>query len=374
MEIIIKEVITKADLKTFIYLPEQVHKNHENWVPPLYMDEEKFFSKKRNPAFQHNTTILLLAYLNSKPVGRIMGIIPHLFNKKNNVHTARFSYFECYENKQVFDLLLKAIEDWARRAGSTQLIGPMGFSDKEPQGFLTAGFNEPTMIVTNCSFSFMKDYILTNGYDPYVELCQYDVPIAAAVINRYEVFTQRIENNLKLKVHEFNSTASVKPFVKPVFKLINRTYEEIYGFTSVTEEEMDEFANRFLPMLNPRLIKMISNEQGEIVAFVIALPDLSAGIKKARGRILPFGWYHILRASRRSKRLQLLLGAIDKHYQNKGLDAMLATSLFKSAIKAGFKVMDSHLIMRTNHKMRGEIERLAGHKMYKEYTIYKRDL
>lgn len=303
-----------------------------------------------------------------------MGIIPHQFNNNYGIHTARFSYFECYPNKKIFDALLHAIESWATKYDCKELVGPMGFSDKEPQGFLTAGFDAPTMIVTNCSFSFMRDYILANGYDPHVELCQYDVPITKTVIDRYNIFAERVERNLKLQIHQFTTTSNVRPFVHPVFNLINRTYKEIYGFTSVTQEEMDEFAHRFLPMLNPRLIKIITDQNGEVVAFIIALPDLSSGIKKARGRIFPFGWYHILKASRSSRRLQLLLGAIDKNYQNKGLDAMLATTLFRSAIKAGFKVMDSHLIMRTNHKMRGEIERLEGHKMYKEYTIYRKDI
>lgn len=374
MEILIKEAGTKSELKTFVYLPEKIHKGHTPWVHPLYMDEEKFFSKQRNPMFEHASTILLLAYKDHQPVGRIMGIIPHHFNQKNNTRSARFSYFECYEDKNVFDALLKAVEYWALRQGCDQLIGPMGFSDKEPQGFLTKGFDEPSMIVTNCSFSFMKEFIEDNGYNRFVELCQYDVPIVPTIVDRFQKYAERVRRNLKLQVLEFTSTRKVKPFVRPVFELINRTYEEIYGFTSVNEAEMNEFANRFLPMLNARLIKIIINEKGTVVAFIIALPDLSPGIKKAKGRVLPFGWYHILKVFRSSKRLQLLLGAIDREYQGKGLDALLATALFQSAIAAGFSVMDSHLIMRTNYKMRNEIERLEGHKMYKEYTIYNKPL
>lgn len=374
MSIIIKEVKTKAELKTFIYLPEKIHERHVNWLPPLYMDDEKFFSRKRNPAFAHNTAIQLLAYENGKPVGRIMGIIPHDFNKLNNIATARFSYFECSERKEIFDALLSYIEDWAKQNGCNQVIGPMGFSDKEPQGFVTKGFDEPTMMVTSCNFKFMKDFILANGYDHYVELCQYDVPLSEELIERYKNFTRRVENNLKIKVHEFTSTRSIRRFVRPVFKLINNTYQEIYGFTSVTEAEMDEFANRFLPLLNAKLVKLITNESNEVVAFVIAMSDMSEGIRKAKGRLLPFGWYHIYKAAKQSKRLVLLLGSIDKRMQGKGLDAVLATKLFTSAIKLGFTVMDSHLIMRDNHKMRGEIERLGGHKMYKEYTIYEKGL
>lgn len=374
MSITIKEVITTAELDTFIYLPEKIHHGHANWLYPLYIDEEKFFSKERNPAFKHNATILLLAYIDGIPVGRIMGIVPHSFNKQNQVQTARFSYFECYESKAVFDALLHAVEAWAKQNGCTNLVGPMGFSDKEPQGFVTKGFDAPTMMVTNCSYEFMKHFILENNYDPYVELCEYDVPLTPEVADRYKKFTQRVEQNHKIVVHEFTSTRQVKKFVRPVFNLINETYKNIYGFTAVTEAEMDEFGKRFLPLLNPALIKIITDEGGGVIAFVIGMADLSEGIQKARGRLLPFGWYHIYRASKRSDRLVLLLGAVDKRMQDKGLNAVLASRLLTSALASGFKVMDSHLIMRTNTKMRGEIERLEGHKMYKEYTIYTKDL
>ncbi|MBS9767502.1 MAG: hypothetical protein KGV44_08175 [Flavobacteriaceae bacterium] len=374
MSIDIKEVKDKKDLKTFIYLPEKIHKNHKNWVHPLYMDEKKFFSKKENPMFHHNKTILLLAFRNQKPVGRIMGVIPLDFNEMNNVKTARFSYFECYEDKEIFDALLNRIENWAKENNCNEVIGPMGFSDKEPQGFLTKGFDEKTMLVTNCSFEFMQNFVKQSGYKPYVELCQYDVPLSEDILDRYQVFATSLPERLEVTVHEFHKIKDVKPFVRPVFELINSTYTEIYGFTKITQEEADEFGERFLPLLNPELIKILTNKENEVIAFIIAMPDLSQAMKKAKGRLFPFGWYHILRASKKSNVLMLLLGAIRNDMQRKGLDGVLAVHLIKSALKIGFKRMDSHLIMRENVKMRNEIERLKDFKMYKEYAIFSKKI
>ncbi len=374
MSIDIKEVKDKKDLKTFIYLPEKIHKNHKNWVHPLYMDEKKFFSKEENPAFQHNKTILLLAFRNQKPVGRIMGVIPLDFNEMNNVKTARFSYFECYEDKEIFDALLNKIEHWAKENDCDEMIGPMGFSDKEPQGFLTKGFDEKTMLVTNCSFEFMQKFVRQSGYKPYVELCQYDVPLSEDILDRYEVFATSLPERLEVTIHEFDRIKDVKKFVRPVFELINSTYTEIYGFTKLTQEEADEFGERFLPLLNPELIKILTNKENEVIAFIIAMPDLSQAMKKAKGRLFPFGWYHILRASKKSNVLMLLLGSIRNDMQRKGLDGVLAVHLIKSALKIGFKRMDSHLIMRENFKMRNEIERLKDFKMYKEYAIFSKKM
>lgn len=374
MPIEIREVIKKEDLKKFILLPEKIHKNHKNWLHPLYMDDEKFFDSKKNSLFKHNEAKLFLAIENEKIVGRIMGVIPTDYNKFHGKNNARFSFFECFENKEVFDALIKAVEIWAKSKNCDELIGPMAFSDKEPQGFLTKGFEEKTMMVTNHSFPFMIDFIKQNHYEPFVDLVQYDVPLTSQILNRYKIFTERVSRNLKIRTVEFTSTKSVKPFVKPVFDLINKTYTEIYGFTKLTEDEMTEFAERFLPLLHPKLIKIITDENGEVIAFVIAMADLSDAIRNSRGRILPFGWARIFWAMKTSKRLQLLLGAIHPNYQNKGLDAVLATSLFTSAINLGFKTVDSHLIMKDNLKMRGEIEKLDGFKLYKEYCIFRKKL
>ncbi len=374
MSVKILEVKDKNDLNSFIYLPEKIHRNHANWVHPLYMDEKQFFNLEKNEAFQHNRTALFLAIEDGKISGRIMAIIPDEYNKLKNVKTARFCYFEATENKEVFDALLNRAEQWAKDAGCNLMVGPMGFSDKEPQGFLTAGYDEKTMIVTNCSFRYMKEYLETDGYKPFVELCQYDVPLSEQLIQRYRAFADRVGRNMHVTVHEFTKTSEIKPFVQSVFRLINTTYTEIYGFTKVTEKEAEDFANRFIPLLNPKLIKLITDESGEVVAFVIGMPDLSQAIRKGRGRLFPLGWFYILRAFRNSRRLVLLLGAVKNEMQNKGLDAVLAVHLFRSALDLGFDKMDSHLIMRKNIKMRREIERLDNHRMYKEYTIYSKEL
>lgn len=374
MSITIKEVRTKKDLQEFIYLPERIHKHHKNWVPPLYIDEKRFFDAKKNKAFSYNKTIMFLAYKNHQPVGRVMGVIPLEYNILKGENTARFSYVECYEDQEVFNALLLKIETWAKENNCTKIIGPMGFSDKEPQGFLTFGFEEMHMPVTNHTFAYMKDFIEAQGYAPYVELCQYEVPISQNIVERYDIFAERVMKQLNIKIHEFTATSQIKPFVKSVFDLINSTYTDIYGFTKVTKEEADEFANRFLPLLNPNLIKILTNENNEILAFVIAMPNINEGVKKAKGRLFPLGWLHIFKAMKTSKRLVLLLGAVKNEMQNKGLDAVLAVRLLSSALKLGFTEMDSHLIMRDNIKMRSIIERIEGYKMYKGYSIYYKEL
>lgn len=374
MSIEIKEVKNKSDLRTFIFLPESIHAGHKSWLPPLFMDEWKLFSADKNSLFQHNDTILLLALEGNIPVGRVMGIVPHHYNQKHNLKNARFAFIECYDNINIFNALIKYIENWAIQKNCTEVVGPMAFSDKEPQGFLISGFDAETMMVTNCNLPYMIDFIEKNGYLPHVDLCEYEVPLSSDITERFKPFANRVEKNNSIIIHEFKTTRSIRPFIAPAFDLINRTYQEIYGFSSLTEKEAHEFSNRFLPLLNPQLIKMITNSAGEVLAFVVAMADLSEGIKKARGRILPFGWLHILIAGMKSKRLLLLLGAVSPDFRNKGLDAILGHRLLGSAIKKGFTTLDSHLIMKDNKRMRSEIERLDNFRLYKEYRIYRKVL
>ncbi|MFN8254269.1 MAG: hypothetical protein U0W24_01185 [Bacteroidales bacterium] len=374
MSIEIKEVKTKADLKTFIHLPEKIHKDHKNWLPPILMDEWTFFSAKKNSLFSHNDTILLLAFDDNKAVGRVMGIVPHNYNKTYQLKNARFSFMECYNDKAIFDALIGYIEKWASGKNCNEVIGPMAFSDKEPQGFLISGFDDETMLVTNCSFPYMVDFISQNGYEPHVDLCEYEVPLLPDTPEKFKPFAERVARNNHIVVKEFKSTRAVRPYIVPAFDLINKTYQDIYGFSALTEREANEFSNRFLPLLDPSLIKIILKPDGELLAFIVAMADLSHGIRKARGRLLPFGWYHILKSGRKSKRLLLLLGAVAKEVRNKGLDAILGYYLLTSAIKKGFNILDSHLIMRKNVLMRNEIERLENFKIYKEYRIFRKKI
>ena len=169
----LKKVTSKKDIKTFIHLPFTIHKNHKEWLPPLISDEWKVFDKTKNHSFQHCDTVLFLAEKNNQPVGRIMGIINHKYNQGNNEKNVRFFGLECYDDKTVFDTLIDAVQNWGKENGMDTIIGPLGFSDKDPQGFLIEGFNDPiSVMVTNCSFKYMADFTEQNGYKKKLDMYQ----------------------------------------------------------------------------------------------------------------------------------------------------------------------------------------------------------
>jgi hypothetical protein len=373
MDIQIKEVKSRKELHKFIHLPAKIHRGHKNWVPPLYMDEWVYFNPKKNRSFSHCDTILLLAFRDRKAVGRIMGIINHRYNETHNENHARFCWMECYNAPEVAAALLDAVETWARNKNMEKLVGPLGFSDKDPQGFLIEGFDKPIVIATNCNYPYMVDFIEMNNFMKKIDLVVYRIEIPDKLPEIYETLSERALSRLKLRMVEYSKKSELKPMIKPVLNLVNKTFTDIYGFDQMDDKEMDELAARYMPILDPRFIKCIYNEKDELVAFVLGMPDMSPGIIRSRGYLLPIGILLILLSARLTKQLDLFLGAIREDYRNSGLDALMAIKLAESAKKAGFKSVDSHLELENNFKVRAEMER-AGGKIYKKYRIYVKDL
>ncbi len=374
MTLEIREVESGRELKQFIFLPAKIHKNHDNWVPPVYMDEWVFFDPKKNKAFDHSSTILYLAYREGKAVGRIMGVINHKYNEEHDEKDGRFCFLETYEEFDIARALLKAVEDWALAKGMKRIVGPLAFSDKDPQGLLIEGYDQPVVIASNCNFAFLVDFMVRSGYDKKVDLVVYSIKIPDVIPDFYRRISERaLRNHPELKLVHFSSRKQLKKYVRPVFHLVNETFKDIYGFTPMSVEEMDEFAKRYLMILDPRFLKVIENASGRVIAFVLAMPDISQGIIRSEGKVYPFGFIHILRSQKHTRQLNLLLGAISPEYRNSGLDTIMGVSMLQEAAGAGFECIDSHLELETNLKVRAEMEKMQG-QVYKKFRIFKKEL
>ncbi len=367
-------VKSKSDLRKYIHLPSKIHKNHTNWVPPIYMDEWYFYNPKKNDAFSYSDTLLLLAEKEGKVVGRVMALINKKYNEKHNQEHARFCFLETYDDFEVAKALLSYAEDWAKTKGMKKIVGPLGFSDKDPQGLLIEGFNEPIVLATNCNFPYLVDLVEKLGYTKETDLVVYKVPVPDVLPEFYLKILERVKrNNIGFKMIEFKTKREIKPYIVPVLSLMNETFKDIYGFNPLTVREMNEFASRYLAILDPRFIKVIQNDKGKAIAFVLGTPDISEGIKKLKGYVLPFGIFHIFAAQKRTRLLSLLLGAIHEDYRNIGLDTWMGARMLEEAQKAGFKNIDSHLELESNVKMRAEMEKMGG-VVYKRYRIYQKSL
>jgi GNAT superfamily N-acetyltransferase len=231
------------------------------------------------------------------------------------------------------------------------------------------GFDLPAIIATNYSLPYMVDLIAECGYNKEIDCVDYIMPVPDVIPDFYQSICKRTIDNNNFILKEFTTRKELRPFIRPVFELINQTYAPIYGFSELTPKEIEYFANRYLSIMNPRFVKVVMNDRNELVGFAIAMPELSEGIRKARGKLFPFGLLKIYWASRTSKLLTMLLGAIREDYRNNGVDALLGMKILESAQKQRCKLIDSHLVLETNTKMRAEYEKLGG-EVKKRYRIY----
>jgi len=371
-EIVIKEVLTRKDLRDFIYLPEKVHRK-EDWLPPIYMDEWVLFDRKKNKSFKYADALLLLAIRDRKPVGRIMGLINRRYNDINNEQHGRFCFMECYNDQAVFHALITRIEDWVRQNGMTKLVGPLGFSDKDPQGFQIEGFEYPQFITSANNSPYMVNLVENEGYVKKIDLVNYLGDMPNEFPRVYERVLERVKKTEDFKIVEFPSKKELKPYILPVLELMNETFSEIYGFVPLNDKEKSDFAARYLPILDPQFIKVVQKDDGQLIGFAIGLPDISAGIKACRGRMLPFGIFRVLRESKRSKKLIMMLGGVKKEYRGKGIDVLMGVKILQCAIRKNMESIDSHLVLEDNLRMRGEYERI-GCKVVKKFRIYQKDI
>ncbi|MCE5336353.1 MAG: hypothetical protein LLG06_17380 [Desulfobacteraceae bacterium] len=380
MEVEIRPVKDRGDLRRFIRLPEEIHTGHTTWVPPLYMHERPYFDPRKNSSSAFCDSILLLAFRAEKVVGRIMGIVNHRYNALRQETTARFSCLETNGADETAKMLLSRVEDWARFLGMTKIVGPYGFSDQDPEGFLVEGFEHRATIGTYCNFDWMPILVEEAGYSKEIDYVTFriDVPKDEKEVRDRMVVYERARDLISarsgIELVRLETRKDARRWARPVFRLMNESFTKsrIYGYCPLNESEMDDLARKYLPLLDPRFVA-VARKGEEPVGFIIGLPDMSEGFRKARGRVLPFGFVHVLSSRSRSRQLDLLLGAVKEEYRRAGVLGILAVKLGLSAHKAGMEWVDTHHVMETNRKMIREYERLGG-RIYKRFRVYQKQL
>jgi hypothetical protein len=372
MAVSLKEVTTAKDSKTFIYLPERIHQGHASWLPPVYMDEKKFFNPKKNPSFTLCDYRKVLAFKDGKPVGRIMGIINHTHNEMFGIKNARFGYLECYNDQEVAHALITDIEQWGKRHGMNKIVGPFGFSDRDIQGLLIEGFEYEPVVDSACNFEFLPKLVANEGYVKDIDCVIYRYPLSSKLPEIFERMYKRVLSKKAFRFVEFTAHKQLKPYIIPVLQMVNESFSGIYGFIPMDEVQMMDFAKRYLPLLDHRFVKMVEKD-GKVVAFMVSMPNPYRGLQKSRGRLLPFGIFHIMKAMRHAESINTMLGAVHPDCQKQGLDLFLGISTIEAAKKAGMKNVDTHVVMEENNDMMAEFRRYGAF-LIKKFRVYQKQL
>ena len=369
----LKIVKTKKDKKDFINLAYQMHKEHKQWVLPLLMHERHYIDPKKNPHMKYSETICYIAYKDGKAVGRIMGIINNKLNEIWNTKQARFCNFESINSQDVCHSLFSEIEKWAKSFKMEKLVGPLGFSNQDPQGFLIEGFVERPSVGTIYNYEYIPRLVENEGFTKEVDYVTYRIPVPKKIPEIYEKISNRVKNRMEIKLVEFHKKGEIKKILPKVLRFMNETYKDIYGFIPLTEDVIKKATRNYKEIVDPNLLKIVTDNNNNIISFVLGIKDITPGFIKAKGKLIPFGYFIIKSTQKKSKRLDLLLGAIDEKYRGKGLDTLMAIAMIKSAIKLGITYVDSHHELETNTKVQAEMKRMGG-RIYKRHRVYKKEL
>jgi GNAT superfamily N-acetyltransferase len=354
MNLTIKEVLSKSELKKFVGFQYDLYKNNKFWIPPLRFDELNSLRSNINPAFDFCEAKYWLVYEDKKIVGRVAGIINKKHNEKWNKKDARFGWIDFVNDTEVSSLLLKTVEEWAKTKGMNRLHGPLGFTDMDGEGTLIEGFDEESTLGNIYNYPYYPKHIEQNGYNKDIDWIEYNVKIPEKTPEKIERIAEISLKRNNLHLPNLKKAKDLKPFAKEIFHLINDTYKELFGFTELTDRQIDFYVKQYFSFIRPEYVPIVLDENNKVAAFGITMPSLNYALQNINGRIFPFGFIFILREMKKSHKLDLYLTAVRDDLQNKGVNALLINQINKVCIKNGIRSVETNRELESNEKIRAQ--------------------
>ncbi len=348
----VKEVRTRKEQKIFAEFNTKMYKEIPQAIPKLITDELSIFNPKKNPAYEYCRTKQFLAYRDGQCVGRIAGIINKAANDKWNTRRIRFSRVDFIDDFEVSKALFQAVEDWGREEGLEEVHGPIGFNDMDQEGMLIDGFDEESMFITIYNYPYYIKHLESLGFRCDTDWVEYQVKIPKETNERLDQLSAAVLRKHRLKLIEPETRNQIKPYITKIFDLYNIAYENLYGTVKLSYKQIMKYYDEFILLINPNFVKLLIDEENQLVGFGLALPSLNRVVRRYGGRLFPFGWYPLLRAPYTENRvLDLYLIGVLPQMQNKGLTAVLMNSMASSAREKGFEYAETGPELENNHQV-----------------------
>lgn len=328
-DIIIKEVNTTKLLKEYVKFPFSLYKGHPSWVPPLIIDELNTFNKDINPSLDNAEAHHYLAYRNGKIAGRITGIINWDEVNKCGKKKVRFGWWDVVDDIEITKALLDKVFELGRKHKLEYIEGPMGFSNLDKVGVLTEGFERMGNMATWYNYPYYKDHLEQLGFVKEKEYYESRFSFSRIDPDSFLRAEKMVKERYGFRIVNFKKSKDIIPYVDSMFDLFNETYSKLASFIPVTDRQKEYFKKRYMPFINPEFIKFVETKEGKMIAFSIVMPELSEALRKAKGKLFPFGFYHIYKARKSPKEVSFYLIGIDPPYQNKGVTAIIFSEYYK---------------------------------------------
>lgn len=335
--ITIIEANTKELIKQFVKFPFSLYKDHPYWVPPLIQEEIETFDKTKNPAFSNADAHFYLAYKNNEIVGRIAAIINWDEVNKQEKKKVRFGWWDVIDDIEVTKALLEKVYEFGQQNSLEYVEGPMGFSNLDKVGVLTEGFDEIGSMITWYNFPYYKEHLEQLGYIKEKEYLENKFPFSNVKPEFFLKAQELIKKRYGLKPLNFTKTKDIMPYVDEMFDLFNRSYANLSSFVAITDVQKEYFKKKYISFINPEYIKFVVDQNDKIVAFSIVMPSFGEALQKAKGKLFPFGFYHLLKAKKQSKEVLFYLIGVEPEYQSKGVTAIIFNEYYHTFTALGIK-------------------------------------
>ena len=351
----IKQVETKSEMKKFIRFNYEFYKDNKYSVPDIYEDMLDTFSDK-NAAMEFCEAVYYLAYKDGKVVGRVAGIINNKANKTWNLNAVRFGWIDFIDDTEVSRALIEAVEKWGRSKGMTEIQGPLGFTDMDAEGMLIEGFEELGTMATIYNYPYYPKHIEALGYEKEADWIEMfiKVPRETGLPDRFKRIAEIVMQKYNLQIKKYTSSKKLAAdYGQEIFQLINEAFKPLFGYSELSQKQIDQYVKTYLPILDLKLISLITEPDGRLIGVGISMPSMSRALQKAKGKMFPFGWWHLLKALKwkKPKILDLMLVAIKPEYQGKGVNSLLFYDLLPIYIQEGYEYVETNVELETNAKV-----------------------
>ena len=376
MSIIIKTVSSKKDFMTFARFANKLYKGNKYYVPSMPMDDISTFSKEKNAAFEFSDAEFYLAYKDGEVVGRVAAIINHKANDAWKVKQVRFGWIDFIDDLEVSAALLDAVIEFGRKAGMTQIVGPLGFTDFDPEGMLVEGYDRLSTMALIYNPPYYPEHMKKHGYYKETGWIEYRLTIPEFVSERHKRIAEAVMERYHLRIIKKTRRQIKKErYGQKLFDLINQTYCVLYGYSLLSEKQIDQYVDMYLSLIDTEMLTFVENKEGELIAAGISIPSLSEALQKCNGEIFPFGWWHLLKAMflKKPDTLDLLLIGVRPDYQNRGINSLMILDLVERYNKLGFRYAETNAMLETNNRIHAMFEPFEK-EVHKRRWVFGKDI
>ena len=354
MSVQIKVVETKKDFKTFARFANKLYKGNRYYVPSMPLDDLATFDKTKNAAFEFSEAEFYLAYKEGNLVGRVAAIINYKANEAWKVKQVRFGWIDFIDDMEVSAALLDAVTAFGKARGMEQIVGPLGFTDFDPEGMLVEGFDRLSTMALIYNHPYYPEHMIKHGYYKETGWVEYRITIPETVSQRHSDIADAVQERYGLVIRKLSRRQIKKEnYGRKLFQLINQTYCVLYGYSLLSEKQIDQYVDLYLSLVDTKMLCFIEDQKGDLIAAGITIPSLSEALQKCNGEIFPFGWWHLLKAMfiKKPDTLDLLLIGVRPDYQNRGVNALICKNLIETYRGMGFKYAETNANLESNEKI-----------------------